>query len=187
MVAVLLIPLGYKLRAVEVTVSEVQTREWTQKVSPDGKGPKILNHDKFVDYKRDGKIIFRKIVRKQTALFPGHEEPGELAQHIIEFVANDKVFALMTFDESAIISWAITSEGPVQFSGFSGSPSHRFFHVCFPKADYYEYLQMDGTEIKQPLLGGDNYKSVKRAMIESTEVGFINPLGRESGLEQEKK
>ena len=187
MVAVLLFPLGCKLQAAELAVSEVQTREWTEKV-PRPDGPRIFNSDKFVDYKRNGKLVFRKIVRKQAVAFPPDfkEFRDDLEGHHLEFVADGKVFATVTFDRTKVLSWLVNSGGPVYFTTF-GSPDRRVFEVCVPQADYFEYLELNGTDIKQSFLSGDSYTQMKRAMMEIAARGHIHPLEKEEMLEQEKK
>lgn len=190
MVAVLLIALRCPLRATELTVSEVQTREWAQKV-PGPQGPRIFNSDKFVDYKRGGKLVYRVITRKATAGFPPDfkKEPRlDLETHHLEFVADGKVFATVTFDETRVGSWFVSSGGPVQFLNMGATNGRgRVFQVCYPQGDYFEYLELDGIAVKPSPQSGDSYTQTKRAMIESATRGHVHPLEKEDMLEEEKK
>jgi hypothetical protein len=186
--AVLLFPLGCELQAADLTVSEVQTREWTQKI-PRPDGPRIFNSDKFVDYKRNGRLVYRKIVRKQATAFPPDFKKvfrDDVEQHSLEFVADGKVVATVMFDQTKVLSWLINSGGPVYLTAL-GSNGRSVIQVCIPQADYFEYLELNGTEVKPSPQSGDAYTQGKRAIIEEAAQGHIHLLEKEAMLEQEKK
>jgi len=164
--------------------SQPQAREWTEKGSPDGLA--IANSDKSVDYKRDGKIVFRTVERIVTVTAKPNQQVAKATQHLIEFVADGNVFASVNLDGASALNWTVVSGTPVYFtSGFSGGTERRFFHVCVPKHDYYEYLEISGTEIKIPPETPDAAR--KRGFIQVTGRGFIHTLGHEQNLDQEKR
>jgi len=100
-----------------------------------------------------------------------------VSQHLIEFVADANVFAMMGLDQASALNWNLTSDTPVHFSsGLSERAGWRFIHVCVPKYDYYEYLEVKGTEIKMPLAGKDSYLGAKRDFFRATEAGYIHKL-----------
>src|SRR4051794_27971577 len=73
--------------------SEEQSHEWTEP------HPQFIlrNLDKYVDYKRDGKVVFR-IVRRTTNIKMKPTDPETLAEtRFIEFICDGKVIASVGF------------------------------------------------------------------------------------------
>jgi len=166
--------------------SEPQAREWTEKDPPNGLA--IVNSDKYIDYTRDGKIVFRTVERIVSVTAKPNQEVAKTTQHLIEFVADGNVFASVALDGASVLNWTMVSGAPVYFtSGSAGGPKRRFFHVCVPQHDYYEYLEISGTEVKLSPETPDSYTARKRGFIQMTERGFIHKLGHEQLLDQDKR
>ena len=184
LLGLLLIPVGL---LAQPTPSEVQSREWTEKSPP--QGVTISNSDKYVDYRRDGKIVFRATERTVTLTWKSNQEASKATQHLIEFVADGSVFASVMLDGASALNWTVVSGKPVYFT--SGSVAlgekRRFFHVCVPHHDYYEYVEVNGTEVKLSPETADSYAASKRAFIRMTERGIMHKLGNEQLLDSEKR
>jgi hypothetical protein len=106
---------------------------------------------------------------------------------LIEFVADGNVFASVSLDGASAPNWTVVSGRSVYFtSGFSDGTDRRFFHVCVPGYDYYEYLEIAGTDVRLIPEPAASYEASKRGFIEMTSKGFIHRLGRETLLEREE-
>jgi hypothetical protein len=158
--------------ASEVVPSPEKTREWTEKDPP--KGFTITNRDRYVDYSRDGKVVFRVIQRKIKI------GGSEASQHFIEFVANGNVFASVPLSHP---NFVITSGDGVYIST-SGAPEERSIWVCIPKSEYFEYIEVKGPEVI-PNRAGNGYDAMKQAYMKIAQKGFIHPLGEENLLQTE--
>lgn len=165
--------------------SEPQTREWTQKSPPGALA--VTNSDKYVDYKRDGKVVFRAVERTAIWTAKPDQQVAKNTLHLIEFVADGKVMASVVLDGASALSWTVISDTPVYFtSGFAKGPEWRFFHVCMPAHDYYEYLEVSGTKVRLIPEQPGSYDASKKGFVKMTERGFLHQLGREQLLDQEK-
>jgi hypothetical protein len=162
---------------VDPTPTEVKTREWKE-FHPQFD---IRNLDHYVDYTRAGKVVFRTIERTVTITDPNSksDQGAKAAQHIIEFVADGKVFATIGLDKANALSWTVITDAPVEFSsGFAGIPSYnrRFFYVCVPKLDYFEYLEVSGTDVKSPPRTDEEYQKLKSGQIKWMAPGYVHEL-----------
>jgi len=135
----------------------------------------IFNSDKYVAYKRDGKTVFRTIERTVTITPKDSNQPSNKANnHIIEFIADGKIFASIALNKTTVLSCDLVSVEGVYFSsGLGGLPpfDKRFFYVCVPKWDYFEYLEITDTDVTLIPEMAEAYTSRKRAFIKRTEAG----------------
>jgi hypothetical protein len=168
--------------------SEVQSREWT-----DPHAPIIIRHsDKYIDYKRDGKTVFR-VIDRVTHVKVKPTDPDDpkttATSRVIEFVFDDKVFASVAFDDEGHMTPTLQVGDGVHFSaGHQKMPegvhlapdipkTRSFFHVCVPKYDYYEYVEINnGKEVIAQKESDEVFAVRKPAFIKMVEKGYISTL-----------
>ena len=177
LIAALLFPV-YSMAA--PTAAPVKIREWSENAS--GQIDSIVNHDKYVDYMRDGKVVFRMIERTVTVKFSNSSQTVKAATDILEFVLNGNVIASVDFNKDAKGTCEMASGAPIYFS--SGSTlDGSFFYICVPQENYFEYVETKGTELT--FLPDSTYEAMKATWIKKSQKGFINPLGHEETLIKE--
>jgi hypothetical protein len=184
LLAVCFVPLGSMAQAIP---SQVQTREWSEKHPP--RGMTLRNSDKYVDYRRDGNIVFRTVERTVTIgrAQPTDEESAKVVVHLIEFVADGNVFATVGLSGGSALNWTLNSVVPVHFtSGPSRGAEARFFYVCVPQHDYFEYLEIKDSEVVPTPDTPQSRANLKRHYMERTAKGFVHPLGKEELLDTTK-
>jgi len=142
----------------------------------------IRNIDRYVDYTREGKVVFRTIERTvvETDLKGGPVASG--VQHIIEFVADGKVFADVWLDGPNALNWDVVTNIAVEYkSGYAGvaeTERRRFINICLPSADYFEYLEVNGINIRPGTLSPDAYQRFKNAEMERMKSGYLHELDK---------
>lgn len=157
----------------EVTPSEPKTADW---IEPHPQF-KIAHSDKYIEYKRDGKVVYRAVERTTQVSMPSH--PDDVAEpvitHLIEFIADGKVFASIGLDKGEVRAWTLNSGTGVYFSSVTTPPKgdSRSFWVCVPKRDYFEYVDVSDSEVKPHPESDSSYTAQKRAYIKMTEEGSI--------------
>ncbi|EDY19793.1 hypothetical protein CfE428DRAFT_2382 [Chthoniobacter flavus Ellin428] len=159
----------------QLVPSEPKTFEWMEP-HPQFK---IAHSDNYVEYKRHGKVVYRTIERTTNVSMPSH--PGKasapVVTHHIEFIVNGEVIASVDLEKGDAMSWTLNSGAGLQFDSGYATPDKgtRFFQVCVPKFDYFEYVEISGSEAKSKPQSDSDYIKQKEAFIKMTDVGAIKP------------
>lgn len=180
MVAVVFLSLPVWLQA-EPIASEEQMHEWTEP------HPQLIlrNLDKYVDYMRDGKVVFR-VIRRTTNVKMKPTDPESLVEtRLIEFVCEDKVVASVNYTDDGHTSSTVQTAEGVFFSANEGklpgqSKWELAFHVCIPKHNYYEYVEITNKEVIAQSESDEAFAQRKAAFIKMAEKGYIRTLAEEN-------
>jgi len=125
-------------------------------------GMKAEHEDVLIDYKRDGKHIFRE--RQRKTKITEFEEPCDMPLNISIFIFfENNVVAQIGFTKDGFPGHRITYDGLIHFSGGRSKEDGKntfFYHIALPEEDYFEYLEI--TEGKKSSLREWNIKTLKR-------------------------
>jgi hypothetical protein len=153
--------------------SESKTREWKE-YNPQ---VLILHVDNYVDYARDGKVVFRLIERKTNIKAKPDDPDDPVITRYVEFIFDGKVFANVLYNREGRLSPTLATGGGIYFSGVQsnlpGQPWRFVFHVCVPKYDYFEYVEIGEKGVITPPMDDQRYREFKGGMMKMADKGYL--------------
>ena len=153
--------------------SEPQTRNWKEPHPQFS----ILHTDHYVDYKRDGKVVFRVIERKTTVKMKADDPDASVITRHIEFIFEDKVFASVFYDGEGHLHPDLSVGEGISFSGqvanLPKEPWKFAFWVCVPKFDYLEYVEIGEKGIVTPPVTEEQHAAMKTAFMKTAKKGYL--------------
>ena len=154
--------------------SEPKTREWKE-FNPQ---VLILHADNYVDYTRDGKVVFRLIERKTNIKAKLTDPDDPVITRYVEFIFDDKVFANVLYNNEGRLAPTLATGGGIYFSGHQtpklpDQPSRFVFWVCVPKYDYFEYVEIGEKRVVTPPTSDERYLAMKGEMMKTAEKGYL--------------
>lgn len=155
--------------------------------SEDNLGDLIASsNDSFKDYYRDGRLVLR--LRDRTAshrIKDNGQKLGDPERSVDLLVPIDGkvVFIIRLEGKSQYFELSLPS-GVYISSGqrIEGGESIRWFHLCIPDKDYYEYVEAKGAALSFPAEA--TYAGTKKTFINIAKKGYITEL--QKGEEAEK-